>query len=213
MVGQLYARRRSAPRPRLHDLLHGHQSRRLRRADRDRLARERDHRHAACMQNYKRRVRRDRHRHGALATSGSGSDAASSARSAARRRTRRAEDDARRDRRLRDRRADHLLLSRASARTGWRGCSARCSSCVAVAADRRRHARRQRHSATSVIAMLDDLRVQRAVLDVLRAGRQLVQLPRREHREPQLRQLGVPDRLVPVGQSARDHRRSRRSSR
>ena len=39
MVGQLYAPRRSAPRSRLHDLLHGHQCRRAGRAAGDRLAR------------------------------------------------------------------------------------------------------------------------------------------------------------------------------
>ena len=58
-------RRRSASRPRLHDLLHGHQPRRLRRAAGDRLARQRDHRHAAAAE-LPRRVHHDRHRHDPL---------------------------------------------------------------------------------------------------------------------------------------------------
>ncbi len=127
-------RGRSAPRPRLHDLLHGHQPRRVRRAAGHRLARERDHEYAAAAE-LPRRVRRDRHRHGVVAICGSGSAAVSSARSAARRRAATgSEDDARRHRRLRDRRADRLcadlarrrvlarLAARRAVRRGRGGC-------------------------------------------------------------------------------------------
>jgi POT family proton-dependent oligopeptide transporter len=50
-----------------------------------------------------------------------------------------------------------------------------------------------------------DLPVQRAVLVLLRAGRQLVQLPRREDRRPRDVRVDVPGGLVPVGELAGDH--------
>jgi hypothetical protein len=51
----------------------------------------------------------------------------------------------------------------------------------------------------------DHLHLQHPVLDVLRAGRQLLHLPRREDRRQEHLRLRLPGGLVPVGELAGDH--------